>query len=206
MQVHVSEKNWIVKSNESTSNRATSYSQCSKLILSYTESGAVVSCDSQIIPCGWLQIKEHKITTWLNIVGHFLPFRVISEILMVQIVFVTHFKCEMKWISYFFLYSITKCDIEQLPSFHANRCNLTEFDDGSLNFELSGDIGFVPLVRVLTISEATPAPMLFGKKSRILRKIRRKTRNIEQQTKNCTTIKKVPWKLKMANSPNFLTY
>lgn len=38
---------------------------------------------------------------------------------------------------------------------------MTEFDDGSMNFEFSGIIGFEPLVRVFKMSDASPAPMLF---------------------------------------------
>lgn len=50
--------------------------------------------------------------------------------------------------------------MRQLPSFHVGRCNVTEFDDGSMNFEFSGIIGFEPLVRVFKMSDASPAPML----------------------------------------------
>lgn len=75
---------------------------------------------------------------------------------------------------YFFLCSTTKCDIRQLPSFHVGRCNVTEFDDGSMNLEFSGIIGFDPFVRVFKMSEASPAPMLFEEKMQILIKFERK--------------------------------
>lgn len=50
--------------------------------------------------------------------------------------------------------------MRQLPSFHVGKCNVTEFDDGSMNLEFSGIIGLEPLVRVFKISDASPAPML----------------------------------------------
>lgn len=62
--------------------------------------------------------------------------------------------------SYFFFCSTTKCDMRQLPSFHVGKCNVTEFDDGSMNFEFSGIIGFDPLVRVFKMSDASPGPIL----------------------------------------------
>lgn len=51
--------------------------------------------------------------------------------------------------------------MRQLPSFHVGKCSVTEFDDGSMNFEFSGIIGFDPLVRVFKMSDASPAPILF---------------------------------------------
>lgn len=55
---------------------------------------------------------------------------------------------------------MTKCDIRQPPSFQVGKCNVTVFDDGSISLEFSGIIGLEPLVRVLRMSDASPAPML----------------------------------------------
>lgn len=55
---------------------------------------------------------------------------------------------------------MTKCDIRQPPSFQVGKCNVTVFDDGSISLEFSGIIGLEPFVRVLRMSDASPAPML----------------------------------------------
>lgn len=91
--------------------------------------------------------------------------------------------CWFCFFFYFFLCSTTKCDIRQLPSFHVGRCNVTEFDDGSMNFEFSGIIGLDPLVRVFKMSEASPAPML---------QLHEKGKYINECTKTQTKIKKKP--------------
>lgn len=54
--------------------------------------------------------------------------------------------------------------MRQLPSFHVGKWSVTEFDDGSMNFEFSGMIGLDPLVRVFKMSDASPAPMLVEQK------------------------------------------
>ena len=63
-------------------------------------------------------------------------------------------------IIYFFLFSTTKWDIAQPPSFHALKCKLTEFEDCSIKRDFSGRIGFDPFVRVFNISDGSPAPIL----------------------------------------------
>lgn len=62
--------------------------------------------------------------------------------------------------NYFFLCSTTKWDIRHPPSFQVGKWSVTAFDDGSMNFEFSGIIGFDPLVLVFRMSDASPAPML----------------------------------------------
>lgn len=72
--------NWYFEQKANTSG----HGQCGKFILSYCETGTIVSRNSNIVPCGWFQVEHHKITARFHIIRNLIPFNVIPATMQRQ--------------------------------------------------------------------------------------------------------------------------
>lgn len=66
----------VLKSGEATSSQG----QCGKFIFGHSGAGVVVSGDSEIVPCGRVQIQHDEIATGFDAVRHQSPVLISSVI------------------------------------------------------------------------------------------------------------------------------
>lgn len=127
-----------------------SHSQSGKIIFGNRETGRIVSGNTQIVPGSRFQIQNNVVIIGFDIIRYLIPFGLFAEREIPVEVIKKCFEKKTKFFFCFviccsdtnrFLFSTTKCDMGQPPSFQALKCSETELDETSMKRCFSGSLG-----------------------------------------------------------------